>query len=177
MSIGAESGKEREHRAHDRRSPSTRWQRLYNPLVILLLRSSLHRIMSNSTMLITYKGRRSGKEYTTPVSYIEEGDDLLAVSPRDHSWWKNLRGGAPVTVRVRGQDLRGLGEAIEDEEGRDGLLSVLRRVPAYRRYWKVELDANGHAMNPEDLARVARGHVPVRIEKFVPLHKGASDES
>ena len=45
-----------------------RWRKLYNPFVGALLRSPLHGFMSNSTMLLTYTGRKSGKTYTTPVS-------------------------------------------------------------------------------------------------------------
>ena len=63
-------------------------QKLYNPLVLLLLRSPLHAAMSNSTMLLTFSGRKSGRTYTTPVNYVREGDELLVVGSRWHSWWK-----------------------------------------------------------------------------------------
>jgi deazaflavin-dependent oxidoreductase (nitroreductase family) len=119
-----------------------RWQKLYNPIVVSLLRSPLHGVMSKSVMLLTYKGRRSAREFTTPVSYVRDGGELLVVSSRDHSWWKNLRGGAPVAVRVRGLKLEGIAEAFEGENAGDGLLAVLRAVPAYRRYWGIELDSN-----------------------------------
>lgn len=49
-------------------------------------------------MLITYRGRRSGNEYTTPVNYVEDGDTLLVVSSRDHDWWKTLRSGSSCAV-------------------------------------------------------------------------------
>jgi hypothetical protein len=62
------------------------WQRLYNPFVIALLRSKLHRFMSGST----------------PVNCLRDGDTLLVVGFCEHIWWKNLRGGAPDAVRVRG---------------------------------------------------------------------------
>ena len=138
-------------------------QKLYNPAVIWLLRSPLHGLMSGSTMLITYTGRRSGKEYTTPISYMRDGEELLAVGAREHSWWKNLRGGAPVTIRVLGRDLRGIGEAFEGEAAEGGLLAVLRTVPAYRRYWKVELDADGSPNDPDALRRVAEGNALISI--------------
>jgi hypothetical protein len=47
-----------------------RWQKLYNPIVSWLLRSPLQGLMSSSTMLITFAGRKSGKTYTTPVNYV-----------------------------------------------------------------------------------------------------------
>jgi len=147
-----------------------RWQRLYNPFVVALLRSPLHGFMSGSTMLLTCAGRKSGKAYTTPVNYLRDGNTLLVVSSREHIWWKNLRGGAPVTARVRGQDMRGVGEAFEGEgavaEG--GLLTVLRWVPAYRRHFGVELAADGTPEDPEAFARVADSNAVVRIKDLAP---------
>jgi deazaflavin-dependent oxidoreductase (nitroreductase family) len=146
-----------------------RWQSLYNPIVILLLRSPLHRLMSGSTMLITFTRRKSGRTYTTPVNYVREGDTLLIVSSRDYSWWKNLRGGAPVTVRVRGREMKGVGETFEGDAAlaEGGLLTVLRRVAGYRRHFGVELDADGQPEDPEALAQVARTNALVRIKDFV----------
>jgi deazaflavin-dependent oxidoreductase (nitroreductase family) len=144
------------------------WQRLYNPFVVALLRSPLHGFMSGSTMLLTYAGRKSGKAYTTPVNYLRDGDTLLVVSSREHIWWKNLRGGAPVTVRVRGKEMRGVGVAFEGEAAEGGLLTVLRRVPAYRRYFGVELAADGNPEDPEALPRVADSNAVVRIKDLAP---------
>ena len=146
-----------------------RWQTLYNPFVALILRSPLHGLMSNSTMLITYTGHKDGRAYTTPVNYVRDGETLLCVSPREHSWWKNLRGGAPLAVLVRGMDFEGVGRTFEGEAALEegGLLTVLRKVPAYRRYWKVEMTAKGRLGDPEDLSRIARTNVLVRIRDLI----------
>jgi deazaflavin-dependent oxidoreductase (nitroreductase family) len=149
-----------------------RWQRLYNPIVVSLLRSPLHGVMSKSVMLLTYRGRRSAREFTTPVSFVRDGDNLLVVGSCDHSWWKNLRGGAPVLARVRGRSLEGIAEAFEGEDAEDGLLAVLRVVPAYRRYWGVELDAIDRPEDPEALARIARDNTLVRVRNLSELRGG-----
>ena len=150
-----------------------RWQKLYNPVVSWLLRSPLHGLMSSSTMLITYTGRKSGRAYTTPVNYVRDADTLFVVSPRERIWWRNLRGGAPVTVRVAGRDLRGVGRAFEGkdavEEG--GLLTVLRKSPALRRSWRVGLDPNGMPRERQDLLRVAQANVLIRIRDLVPTQR------
>ena len=65
------------------------WQKLYNPIVIWLLYSPLHSLMDKSTILVTITGRKSGKKYTIPVSYIRDGDTLLVISQREHTWWKS----------------------------------------------------------------------------------------
>ena len=139
-------------------------QRLYNPLVVRLLRSPLHGAMSKSILLLTCTGRKSGRTYTTPVNYVRDGDALLAVGSREHSWWKNLRGGAAVTARVRGRDFEGEGEVFEGKAAEGGLLTVLRTVPAFQRYWKVELYADGRPKDPEALARAVRENVVVRVK-------------
>jgi deazaflavin-dependent oxidoreductase (nitroreductase family) len=128
-----------------------RWLKLYNPIVIWLLRSPLHELMGNSTMLITFAGRKSGKTYTTPVNYVWDDHSLLVVSPRDRLWWRNLRGGALVTVYVRGQSMNSIGSAFECEETlkEGGLIIVLWKIAAYRRYWGVQLDENGQPGDPQ----------------------------
>jgi deazaflavin-dependent oxidoreductase (nitroreductase family) len=140
-----------------------RLQKLYNPIVALILRSPLHAMMSESVMLLSYRGRRSGREHTTPISYVRDGEDLLAVASREHAWWKNLRGGAPVKVRLRGRELKGTGRAFEGEAAEGGLLCVLRAVPAYRKHWGVELDEGGRPKDPAALARIARENALVRL--------------
>ena len=140
-----------------------KFQRFYNPLVIRLLRSPLHALMSGSVLLLTFEGRSSGRTYTTPVSYMREGEDVLLVATRDHSWWKNLRGGAPVRLRISGRNEEGVAEALEDASAVEALLTVLRAVPSYRRYWKVELGPDGRPTDPNDLAHVSKENVPVRV--------------
>ena len=138
-------------------------RKLYNPIVVAILRSPLHGLMSNSVMLLTYRGRRSGRAFTTPISYVRDGEDLLAVASRDHAWWRNLRGGAPVRVRLRGRELRGTGRLLEGRAGEEGLLRVLRAVPAYRKHWGVQLNGNGRPTDPDAIARIARENAPVRF--------------
>lgn len=135
-----------------------------NPFMKAILRSPLHGLVSKSTLLITVKGRKSGKLYTTPVNYLREGDAVTVVSARNRTWWRNLRGGAQVTLRMRGQDVKGQGHVVEDTQGvTEGLMDLLAKVPAYARYYKVTRDANGQ-LNAEDVARAAETRVIVRID-------------
>ncbi len=39
-------------------------------------RSPLHFLVSKSIMLITFTGRKTGNRYTTPISYLPEGDTV-----------------------------------------------------------------------------------------------------
>ena len=43
-----------------------------NPVVKALLRSPLHRIASGNVALLHFRGRKSGREFVTPLSYAPE---------------------------------------------------------------------------------------------------------
>ncbi len=138
--------------------------KLYNPIMKAILRSPLHGIISKNTMLITFTGRKSGKMQTTPVNYIREGDYITVFSLRNRVWWRNLRGGAPVTVRIKGQDLKAIGESIEDEKTvAAGLLAYLQKSPKYAKYFQVTLDPSGQP-NPEEVAEAAQNRFMIRIK-------------
>ena len=81
--------------------------RLQNPMMKWLLQSPLHFFVSKYYMLITFTGRKSGKMYTTPVQYKRVDDTLYVISNRQYIWWKNLQGGAGVTLRIQGEDVGG----------------------------------------------------------------------
>jgi deazaflavin-dependent oxidoreductase (nitroreductase family) len=87
-----------------------------NGTMRVLLRSPLHGLVSERVMLITVCGRKSGRLYTTPVNYVRDGGTFTVVSRTHRTWWRNLRGGAPVAVRVRGKDLKGVAEVVVDDK-------------------------------------------------------------
>lgn len=128
-----------------------------------LLRSPLHSLISKSIMLITFTGRRSGKAYSTPVNYFREGDLITAFSLRSRTWWRNLRGSAPVTVKIRGQDLKAIGESVEDEKAvAAGLLAYLQKVPNYAKYFQVSVEPDGNP-DPEEVVTAAKDRVMVVV--------------
>ncbi len=136
----------------------------YNPIIIWLLYSPLHWIMSGMTMIIQYKGRRSGKDYQLPVGYLRNGDTLLTVSFRRRTWWRNLRGGAPVRLRLEGMDFNGFSEVIEDQAGvMEGLRKFIARDPRTARMMKIILDNNGQP-EVESLSRAASVRVMVQTK-------------
>ena len=100
--------------------------RVVNPALKTMLRSPIHRLASGRLALITYTGRRSGREYTIPCFYRDKGDEVtIAVGWPDRKvWWRNLTGkGGAVRVLIRGQELPGHAIATRDP-GRDALVRV-----------------------------------------------------
>ena len=138
--------------------------KIYTSIVKPILRSPLHGLVSKNTMLITFSGRKSGKVYTTPVGYVRNDNDITVFSQRHSSWWRNLRGGASVTVRLKGQDLKAIGESIEDKKTvAAGLLAYLQKRPHYARFFQVTLDPDGQP-NPEEVARASQNRVMIRVQ-------------
>lgn len=59
------------------------------------------------TLLLRVTGRKTGKERTVPLVYIEDGDDVIvaaayAGSDRDPDWWLNLSHAPSAVVETRG---------------------------------------------------------------------------
>jgi deazaflavin-dependent oxidoreductase (nitroreductase family) len=87
-----------------------------NRVVRALLRTPLHRVASGRLALITVTGRRSGRAYTFPVGYSQDGDRVtIGVGwPERKVWWRNLRDGGEVRLRLRGVERTGHARAHGD---------------------------------------------------------------
>ena len=86
-----------------------------NPVMRLLLCSPLHGVLSDSIMLVTFTGVKSGREYTTPVRYVRMGDVIRCYSSDETMWWRNLRNGARAKLRTAGEVHTYRTEVIEKE--------------------------------------------------------------
>jgi deazaflavin-dependent oxidoreductase (nitroreductase family) len=142
--------------------------RVANPLVRRILRSRFHGVLSGVLLLLTYRGRRGGRQHTLPVQYAHDGDTLYVVPgrPGQKTWWRNLRGGAPVEVRLRGQILSGTAEAIGGRDHPDavaaGLTQYLRRFPRAAGMLGVRVPNEG-LPDGADIRQAAQRAVLVRI--------------
>ena len=133
-----------------------------NRTMKLVLRSPVHGLVSKTVLLITFTGRKSGKTYTTPVSYSQNGDQVYIFTHAD--WWKNLHSSAPVSLRIQGRELQGLAEAVAEDKGAvaAGLATHLQKVPSDARYYGVTFDDR---RNPraEEIEKAAQSVVMIRI--------------
>ena len=132
-----------------------------NKTMKFILRSHMHGLVSKTVLLITFTGRKSGKTYTTPVDYSQDGDQVYVFT--HSSWWKNLRSGAPVTLRIRGRDLQGFPEPVEEKTAvAAGLSEHLRKVPGDAKYYGVTFDDQGNP-RAEEVERAAQTSVMIRV--------------
>lgn len=132
-----------------------------NPFVIWLLYSPLHGLLSKNILVLTYRGCRSGKLYRVPVNYTRQGDKLVTFSYRERLWWRNLRGGAPVILRLEGKDVHAMGSVIEDAAAvAEALAAYLRQKPQISKYFQVGLNTDGQP-EEKDIQRVAVERVAI----------------
>lgn len=122
---------------------------MLNKTMSFILRSPVHGMVSKSILLITFTGRKSGKNYTTPVSYSQQGDEIFIFTHAN--WWKNLRGGAPVTLRIRGQEAEGRAVPVAEDKRAVavGLAEHLRKVRSDAKYYGVTFDDDGNLRSAE----------------------------
>jgi deazaflavin-dependent oxidoreductase (nitroreductase family) len=76
-----------------------------NSLIVTILRSPLHPLLSGMVIVLRYRGRRSGRRYTIPVQYVEH-DNRFVVAALDadrKQWWRNVLARPEVEVLHRGR--------------------------------------------------------------------------
>ena len=137
----------------------------FNPIMKSLLQSPFHGLVSKNMMLVKFNGRKSGREFLVPVNYVRSGDTLLVISQRERTWWRNLRGGASVKVRLQGQDVRGTAVVIEDQTAvADCLAEMLQQAPRYAGYLQISMNGSGQP-DQAALLGAAAGRVMVQINE------------
>jgi deazaflavin-dependent oxidoreductase (nitroreductase family) len=133
-----------------------------NKTMKFVLRSPVHGMVSKFTTLITFTGRKSGKTYTTPVSYSQFDDQVYVFTHAN--WWKNLCGGAPVTLCLQGQEHQGWAEPVAEDKNTIAtrLAAHLRKVPSDAKYYNVTFDEGGNP-KAEEVEKAVQTVVMIRV--------------
>jgi hypothetical protein len=137
-----------------------------------LLRSPLHGIASSNLCILSYTGRRSGRRYETPLSYVRDGGRVLLLSSVDTGWWTNFLppkgnpgwAGEPVEVLAAGESLRGRARTIQHdrERLRESVLLFLKKLPRDAVVYGIGLDGDRRPKSA-DLARALPRLVMVEV--------------
>ncbi|HEX9991172.1 MAG TPA: nitroreductase/quinone reductase family protein [Chloroflexia bacterium] len=134
-----------------------------NPIISSRLRSAKPGKLSESVLLLTFTGRKSGKEFTTPVGYTRHGDTLTVFTGRP--WWKNLQEIPNVRVRVRGRDLDGVAEVVTDNAEVARAAQVFIVEQGAKNAQRIGLlVARGYQPTYQDLLEATRDRVVIQIK-------------
>jgi deazaflavin-dependent oxidoreductase (nitroreductase family) len=134
-----------------------------NDFMSWVLRSPLHGMLSNSMMLITVTGRKTGKKYTLPVGYYRENGYLWVLTSRERTWWKNLQAGTDVSLLLRRQPVSAFAQAELETHSVERLLrEYLMHIPQSARSMGIRVEHG--TPSSDDIERVAKDRLFVRIE-------------
>jgi hypothetical protein len=126
-------------------APAMRAQGLVNLAVRGLLRTpGLSRVTGRRLVTLYVAGRKSGRRYTVPVSYLAQGDDLLIGTSSGRA--RNLRAGEPVAFRFKGKIRLADVQTMTAEP--DVVAAYARMAaanPAFARFSRVRVDQDGNA--------------------------------
>ncbi|HZR49446.1 MAG TPA: nitroreductase/quinone reductase family protein [Streptosporangiaceae bacterium] len=93
-------------------------------------------------MLVFFTGRRTGRSYRQPLSYVKEEGVLL--TPGGGNWKFNLADGKPVRIRLRGRDLQARPELVRDPGEVQRLLGIMVAAnPMIGRFIPIPRDPDG----------------------------------
>ncbi|MER7542828.1 nitroreductase family deazaflavin-dependent oxidoreductase [Actinomadura sp.] len=98
-----------------------------------------HEWQGTVTLLLTTTGRKSGKEYTTPLIYQTEGDAYLVVASKGGAdeppdWYLNLEANPEVKVQVKGDKFTARARTATPEEKPALWRKMTAAWPAYDEY-------------------------------------------
>ncbi len=126
----------------------------------------IQKMVGRGVALLTFTGRRTGHEYTVPVSFQRDGDVVTIVTKRQRKWWHNFEEPTRVGLRIAGTDYAGNASIWAHEEAAlDFMMDYLDERP---------LDAKAYGLGKDELTRdkVAR-IIPQIVVIAVRLDLGA----
>jgi hypothetical protein len=92
--------------------PPSALLRVVNPILASLLRTPLAGPARKQLMVLSFTGRKTGRQYSIPVSAHVIDNDLYALTGAP--WKQNFRGGAAAQVVYDGKTTAMRGELIRD---------------------------------------------------------------
>lgn len=92
-------------------------------------------------LLLTTKGRKSGKTYITPLGCFDNESGYVIVAsnagqPSNPSWYYNLKSNPQVTVQVLDKVMPATAEVLSGEARTQAWRQVIATAPSYANYEK-----------------------------------------
>jgi hypothetical protein len=137
--------------------------RVWNPVMRRLLASPLHWPWSRWFAVLAWTGRKTGRRYSTPVSFVREGRSAYVTT--GDRWWRNLGERAPVAMRIGGSWRVGMAAPLTDPaDSRAQHERLFREHSWFRLLAGIPRGPEG-GPDPAAVARaVMAGRVLVRID-------------
>jgi deazaflavin-dependent oxidoreductase (nitroreductase family) len=116
--------------------------RLVNVPMRLVLGLPVPTPLGGRLMLVWITGRKTGRVYRQPLSYVRDGKTLL--SPGGGRWKLNLQDGRTVRIRLGGRDFSARPELISETGEIERLLADMTKVnPRVQAFTGIRLGPDG----------------------------------
>ena len=95
----------------------------------------------NKILLLHHVGAKSGKEYATPLAYVEDGDDYAIIAsaggqPNHPGWYHNLKKNPKTFIEIAGKRINVVAE-VAPKAKRDKLWAeITADFPQFAEYQK-----------------------------------------
>ena len=107
--------------------------------LLRLTKGRIARLWRRQVLVLTTRGRRSGKERTVPLQYFPDGEAMVVVAansglPSPPGWYFNLTADPRARVEIGGRRLAVRAEELSAQEAAAFWPRVLQVAPDYARY-------------------------------------------
>lgn len=128
--------------------------KMINLVVVMLLKSPIHRFWSDSLVVIGFTGRKTGKTYKTPVRYVRKGDVVQCFTSKNGGWWRNIAASGEATLLLGGNQSPFTADIVTEEPDRvrQALLDCLDLYPQDSVYHDIRMGSDGKPIS-EDVER------------------------
>lgn len=110
--------------------------------------------------LLSFKGRKTNKLYTIPVSYHRQDDTVTIITKRQRKWWHNFESPIEVELRLAGHMYTGKAEIeADDHEALAFMTEYLKTRPIDARAYGLARDET----TKDKIARIIPHIVVIRI--------------
>ncbi len=111
---------------------------------MFMLRNNMMGSAGDMILIITTKGRKTGKEYSTPIGYVRDGETIYALNNGGVSnWYKNALQNPEVILEIKGQRYHAVAQPVNDALERQRIFDLYKqqRGGAFPRFFGVAVDA------------------------------------
>ena len=98
-----------------------------------------NRFRGGDVVLLSHRGRRSGRTFTTPLLHVRDGDDLVVAASNggvdaEPQWWLNLQADPHGEVEVRGRRWAVVATQVDEADRARLWRALMDRTPTYDAY-------------------------------------------
>lgn len=111
---------------------------------VFLLRRGWMGPADDILMVITTKGRKTGKEYSIPIGYMRDGEDIITLSGENPSnWFRNvLANNGEATLNIKKETFNVRGTFVTDEAERQKIFKIYKQNERYfKSNFGIKLDS------------------------------------